>query len=334
MSRVSLLFSLMLTVAAHGDLLVVSFVTDSILRYNETTGEFLGVFVSSGSGGLDEPYAFAVGPDGNLYVASFQTDSVKRYDFKDGGFLGDFVSPGSGGLNGPTGLIFGPDVNGDDKPDLYVLSGFTHEVLAYDGLTGNFICVSASGNGLSGPAGLAFDSAGNYLYVSSNDTHDVKRFDAVCSSAPNPAGSFATGGLSNPHDPVFGPDYNLYVASHTNHSVVRFNGRTGAFIDAFVFSGSGGLSKAQGLTFGPDKTGDHWPELYVASENTNSVKVYDGKTGAFLSDFVPSGSGGLNLPSFLLFVDVAQSCPADIDNDGVVGINDFLDLLAAWGLCP
>ncbi len=28
------------------------------------------------------------------------------------------------------------------------------------------------------------------------------------------------------------------------------------------------------------------------------------------------------------------SCPADVDGDGEVGINDFLDLLAAWGPCP
>ena len=27
-------------------------------------------------------------------------------------------------------------------------------------------------------------------------------------------------------------------------------------------------------------------------------------------------------------------CPADVDNDGAVGINDFLALLAAWGPCP
>ncbi len=27
-------------------------------------------------------------------------------------------------------------------------------------------------------------------------------------------------------------------------------------------------------------------------------------------------------------------CPADVDGDGTVGINDFLDLLAAWGPCP
>ena len=29
-----------------------------------------------------------------------------------------------------------------------------------------------------------------------------------------------------------------------------------------------------------------------------------------------------------------SSCPHDIDNDGMVGIVDFLDLLASWGPCP
>ena len=27
-------------------------------------------------------------------------------------------------------------------------------------------------------------------------------------------------------------------------------------------------------------------------------------------------------------------CPADVDDDGEVGINDFLLVLANWGLCP
>ena len=28
------------------------------------------------------------------------------------------------------------------------------------------------------------------------------------------------------------------------------------------------------------------------------------------------------------------SCPGDLDGDGTVGINDFLGLLGAWGICP
>ena len=33
-------------------------------------------------------------------------------------------------------------------------------------------------------------------------------------------------------------------------------------------------------------------------------------------------------------VDDVVSCPADLDLDGDVGINDFLAVLAAWGACP
>jgi len=32
-------------------------------------------------------------------------------------------------------------------------------------------------------------------------------------------------------------------------------------------------------------------------------------------------------------IPIPDTCPADVDGDGTVGINDFLDLLAAWGDC-
>ena len=33
-------------------------------------------------------------------------------------------------------------------------------------------------------------------------------------------------------------------------------------------------------------------------------------------------------------IQLSAYIPADIDGDGVVGINDFLALLANWGPCP
>ena len=51
---------------------------------------------------------------------------------------------------------------------------------------------------------------------------------------------------------------------------------------------SGGLDTPIDLTFGPDG------HLYVASGRSSpAVKRYHGTTGAFLGNFVPSGSGGL-----------------------------------------
>jgi DNA-binding beta-propeller fold protein YncE len=56
---------------------------------------------------------------------------------------------------------------------------------------------------------------------------------------------------------------------------------------AFIAAGSGGLSTPVGITLGPDGN------LYVASNNNNSVLCYNGTTGAFISTFVSQGSGGL-----------------------------------------
>ncbi len=51
---------------------VPSHATDEVLRYNGATGAFIDAFVSSGSGGLDEPLDLDFGFDGNLYVATAQ----------------------------------------------------------------------------------------------------------------------------------------------------------------------------------------------------------------------------------------------------------------------
>ena len=45
----------------------------------------------------------------------------------------------------------------------------------------------------------------------------------------------------------------------------------------------------------------HAQQLFVTSFNSNEVLRYDGTTGAFIDAFVTAGSGGLDLPSFLIF---------------------------------
>lgn len=42
-------------------------------------------------------------------------------------------------------------------------------------------------------------------------------------------------------------------------------------------------------------------DLYVSSQNTNSVKLYDGQTGAYIKDFVAPGSGGLDETQEVVF---------------------------------
>jgi len=80
----------------------------------------------------------------------------------------------------------------------------------------------------------------------------------------------------------------LYVVDSWHNVVVQFDGTTGARVGTFA---SGGLTRAGNLVFGAD--GD----LYVSNtrpNNTDGINPYDGNTGAFLGEFVPLGTAGLD----------------------------------------
>lgn len=174
----------------------------NVLRYDGSTGSFLGVFVDSHSGNLGLPNSLTFGPDGNLYVSSnaaFDSggpDAVLCYQGPGGptpgAFLGMFVSPGSGGLESPTGILFGPDGNGDGWEDLYVSNsrltgvgsdqGTLGTVKRYDGVTGAFIdtFVPIRSGGLSSPSGLFFTETDPVTLAYTGDQLMAER------ASPNP----------------------------------------------------------------------------------------------------------------------------------------------------
>ena len=80
--------------------------SDAVLKYDGTTGAFLGNFVASKAGGLADPVGLVFGPDGNLYVASEDSEQVLKFNGATGAFIGVFVTAGSGGLSGPNFLAF------------------------------------------------------------------------------------------------------------------------------------------------------------------------------------------------------------------------------------
>jgi hypothetical protein len=192
---------------------------DSILRFDATSGAPAGVsgqpgnatFISSGSGGLDNPSQI-VFENGSFYVASMSpstSNSVLRYG-TNGSFLGAFVTTGSGGLAGPADLAFRGGF-------LYVVSSSNNKVLRYNGATGAFVDELISDSGLFAPLGLLFDANGNVL-VTSRDTNEIRRYgdssDAIFTinlSAPFPTPvsvSYATLDVSasadNDYTPVSG----------------------------------------------------------------------------------------------------------------------------------
>ncbi len=156
--------------------------------------------------------------------------------------------------------------------------------------------VEPSGNGgLNRSTGMVYGPDGN-LYVGSQNTDEVLRYDAATGAFLGPFVTAGSGGLNGPSVDglIFRPDGRLYVGSKNSNSVLRYDATTGAFLDAFVPTGSGGLLEPKGMTFAPDGS-------LLVSSGTNEVLRYSGTTGAFLGPFVAAGSGGLTDPRSLAF---------------------------------
>ncbi|MFN8422407.1 MAG: hypothetical protein U0470_03130 [Anaerolineae bacterium] len=250
-----------------GFLYVSSRSTNEVLRYNATTGAFVGVFVTAGSGGLNGPQDLVFGPNGNLFVSSIFSNEVIEYNGTTGAFIDELVEDDpltllvdeDGGLDGPHGLRF-------SGGDLYVASINTDEVKRYNGTTGAYIgnFVTAGSGGLDVPIGLVFQ--GGDLYVSSFQTDQVKRYNGTTGAFISNFVAAGSGGLDEPAGIVFGGvDNNLYVTNQSNDRVLAYDGATGAFIGTFAPTLSGGLDGPRMLTFGPDG------RLYIGSRFTNQV---------------------------------------------------------------
>jgi streptogramin lyase len=74
-----------------GNLYVGSFNTNTVNRYNGTTGAFIDIFVSAGSGGLNGTHHLSFRPDGFLYVSSTNNNAVYRYSATTGAFVSTVV---------------------------------------------------------------------------------------------------------------------------------------------------------------------------------------------------------------------------------------------------
>jgi DNA-binding beta-propeller fold protein YncE len=278
---------------AEADLLVASFDTGQVLRYDDTTGAFLDVFAT----GLpdDHPVCMTVGPDGNLYVGmnnfgGSQMAFVRRFDGQTGLLIDTFTSGTD--LSDAADVVFGPDGN------LYVaeFGPFAESrVIRYDGITGAFIddFVPVGSGGLTGAQGIVFGPDDN-LYVTSRITGQVLRYDGSTGAFQ---GVFATGPVNGPVALTFRPDGNLYVlyTFSATGEVLRFDGSTGAFIDVFATEF---CCPSDGANFDFRSDGN----LYASAGFAHTVLRFDGSSGQLIDTFVTSGSGGLRYATNMMFI--------------------------------
>src|SRR2546428_13823206 len=101
------LSAFLFTALDHGqtDMLVAGFSADAVLRYNGSTGAFVGTFASDPS--LDGAASITYGSDGNLYVLGKFSNNVLRFDGLLGAFIDAFLPSGAratAGLTDPGSL--------------------------------------------------------------------------------------------------------------------------------------------------------------------------------------------------------------------------------------
>ena len=291
--------------AGQRDLLVGSFFSDNVTRYDRRTGAFISEFVPAGSGGLSETWGVTFGPDGNLYVASSGTREILQYDGTTGEFLGVFAS--RGGTFIPIGTVFGDDGN------LYVSTVSSSFVLRFDGKTGQFMDVFTSGRGIINSRGLTFGPGGD-LYVCDISAENILRYDGETGVFIDEFVAVRSGGLTLPRGLAFGRDGSLYVASSSPGRILRFDGTTGEFLGARKPAGSW----AFGLVFGLDGS------LYASFGNGfGDVLRYDGTTGELKDGFTSGGLG--NRSMFLTFMNPVDGLLGDSDADWDVDRQDHVE---------
>ena len=183
---------------------------------------------------------------------------------------------------------------GCGRPALLVTSQTNHTVREYNGKTGAFVSVVASGGALGDPIGVAIGLDGNLL-VSDGQTNQVKRYD--CANGQF-LGVFASTNLTGPggmtiHNGV------LYVTnSNPPQGVQRFNAASGVNTGSF---------KPSLFNPGPRdvKVNRTNGRLYVLYYNLATVETFDlttmASTGVLMPPEDPARSGGLFTPSSMAF---------------------------------
>ena len=266
--------SLGIPIAQAASLLyVTSDRTDSVLKY-DLEGNFLGVLDDGSHSGFNGAIGLGFDPDGYLYLSRGYTNTIQRYNQATQSFE---VFTSGGSLAGPHQFAFGGSGN-----DLYVANHDNGTVQKFDGTTGVFEGIIASG--LGNAVGLAIDTTGN-IYFTSRDQGTVYKYDGTSVSIL--AADVSAEAL------LFGPDGYLYVSQNSfnypsNGNILRYKtdgtpfGAGGNTSDPTFIAGNGQISPEQ-MAFGSDGN------FYVADYSSNQVLRYNGSTGAFIDVFTKPG---------------------------------------------
>lgn len=211
---------------------------NAIARFDEG-GNYLGDFISPGSGGLSDPQDIIFHPDGSVLVTGISNTAIKRYDGVTGAFLGDFSSGYA--LSLPSKMTIGHD-------DLIYVTQWgptQNKVVRFD-LDGYFVDEFTS---IGAPKGLGhvWDAGKNFyisLFGATGGAGTVHKFD----SAGNDAGTFINSTiLDGPTDIWFDTNGDMLVEDWNAGKILRYNS-LGQYLSVFTT----GMTNPEGLAFLPN----------------------------------------------------------------------------------
>ena len=252
---------------------------------------------------------FEISPDGETLYASFDLTLL--------------------GNNEPTGITYtacdGYFYVTNDDANTITRYAFSPET----GFAIDDVVDTLSTAGMGDPEGIASDSATGLLYVIDGNTESiiVYSYDGG-GSGFNLQETLDLDVLNAPPETPADPEGiaydrdtgHLFVVSAPDDAVFEYT-TAGNFVAIYDLTVLAPLAiKPHGLTFAPTSDeGDHPLSngLYFADALIDNNRDPEERDGAIYEAFVG-----------------AAQCPWDLNADGIVGIVDFLELLAAWGSDP
>jgi autotransporter-associated beta strand protein len=241
-----------------------------------------------------------VGRSAEMLIADRLTNSVYRYT-PDGQFLERLVNDPTN-LNAPSGIQISPD-----RTELYVSSSNNSQVVRYDynyqaGTATNPTVFANGDSGLSFPSSIAFNAAGNTIYVSNlDDTGPTVGVVPLTPSGASAGPALVGGSIDRYSGLTLAPNGALVVGgfndiTESKGGVLRSDPAITAIADLVPPTTS--LSGVAGImTRGND--------IYVTAGFSGRVAAYNLTTGALDPAFTPIT--GLGFPASVTLAPDGQS---------------------------